>query len=37
LKDEKWGELNDPSEINLAHLIFQSNPSENGAKNQFVA
>jgi predicted RNA binding protein YcfA (HicA-like mRNA interferase family) len=25
------------SEITLAHLIFQSDPSENGAKNQFVA
>jgi len=27
----------DQSEITLAHLIFQSDPSENGAKNQFVA
>ena len=27
----------DPSEITLVHLIFQSDPSENGAKNQFVA
>jgi len=26
-----------PSEITLAHLIFQSDPSENGAKIQFVA
>jgi len=25
------------SEITLAHLIFQSGLSENGAKNQFVA
>jgi hypothetical protein len=24
------------SEITPAHLIFQSDPSENGAKNQFV-
>jgi len=27
----------DQSEITLAHLIFQSGLSENGAKNQFVA
>jgi len=37
LKDEKCGELNDQSEITPVHLIFQSDPSENGAKNQFVA
>jgi hypothetical protein len=27
----------DLSEITLAHLIFQSDPSENAAKNRFVA